>query len=235
MRSLALPALAGTLLLASCHDKPKPPEAPLSKDAAFDFSHSRKSDLPTDRMLIGTGYNTAPGDEKGDCVVRGALETASGGPGNRTRYQIHEVSNLSDFRKTMNLTASGSLGWGIFSGSVSADYYSAGRFTQYNSFLIIEVDVLNPAESLSQSHLTPDALTRAREGSLPFIDACGDQFVHKRQTGGQLTVIVQFSSATSEEQSRISTDVHAAISAFIISGQTDVSFNQTMDKLSQYA
>jgi len=139
---------------------------------------------------------------------------------------------LEDYRKANNLHAAASFGWGIFEGSGSSDFYSSGRFTKFNNFLLIEVTVLNPAEILSTERLTTEALDRAREGSESFIDACGDEFVDKRQTGGEFAVIAQFGSTTAEQQQQVQTNVKVAVHAFFIGGEGEASFGEALSTLS---
>src|SRR5687768_13488343 len=44
-----------------------------------------------DEILLGTGFNTATGRERGDCVQRAAVVTAGGGTGGqRTHYYLRQ-------------------------------------------------------------------------------------------------------------------------------------------------
>jgi hypothetical protein len=232
---------ASVLLSAACNQaSPARSNEPAGAGDAADARKStpsktktftKKSDIPGDRMLLGTGFNTATGAERGDCVVRGPVETVAGGPGARTHYKLREITSLEDFRKATNTTAAASFGWGIFSGSGSSEFYSSGRYTKFNNFLLIDVTVLNPMEILSQVRLTPEARSRAAEGGTSFIDACGDEFVDKRQTGGQFTVIAQFGSTTSEQQEQVQQKIKVAVHAFFIGGEGEAAFNESMTSL----
>lgn len=209
----------------SASNPPSPPTVRVSQKA---------TDLPTNRILIGTGFNSATGEERSDCVVRGRLITVSDAANApRTRYYLRQVTNMREFRNALNLSAAASFGWGIFGGSAASEYYSSGRFTNYNTFIIAKVTVLNEPEILESSRLTDEARRMASEGATSLIQYCGDEFVHKRQTGGEFAFIGQFSSSTTEQQEQVDRHVKAAVSAFIVSGEAEVGFKSAMTELTK--
>jgi hypothetical protein len=122
----------------------------------------------------------------------------------------------------MNASAAASMGFGIFSADASFQFASSGRFSKYNNYIFAQVRVSNATEMLKSYMLTEGALRRAERGIDQFIEMCGDDFVYARQTGGEMTAVIQFSSSSDDQQKQVRAQVDAAVAAFG-SGQAKVS------------
>jgi hypothetical protein len=174
-------------------------------------------DLQTDRLLVGQGYNFVTGAQCGMSVVftdEGDLTTASGTNGQSVTFDYTMLESFEALEQRLNISAAASFGFGIFSADLSADFVRTGSFSQYNTFLFLDVTVTNPTEVLKRPMLTPAAIERAHSGQSAFLDFCGNSYVYGRQTGGQLTAIVQFSSTTQENYQSVKTRVSGSVAGY---------------------
>jgi hypothetical protein len=179
------------------------------------------ADIQTDRLLIGTGFNSATG-VKGGAVVqfdpdreRQELATAAGEqPGQKVIFNLIQVSQMEQLKDALAVSASVSFGFGIFSADASYSFIRTGSFSSFSSYLVVDVRVRNPAQVLRHALLTDAAKQYIRAGGVRFREFAGDEYVYGRITGGQFTAIVVFDSVSTAEQEQVHTAVSAAIAGF---------------------
>ncbi len=61
-----------------------------------------------------------------------------------------------------------------------------------------------------------------------FVDHCGDEYIYGRQTGGDFTAIIRFSSTSQADQQTVSGTINGAIGPF---GGSSVDFTNSLQKL----
>ena len=199
-----------------------PPKSQVAVSTPFRLGNDLKmTDIQSDRLLIGTGYNSATG-QKGGAVVQfdpdheqQQLATAAGEqPGQRVTFNLIQVSQTEQLKDALAVSASVSFGFGIFSTDASYSFLKTGSFSSFSSYLVVDVRVRNPAQVLRHALLTDAAKRYIRTGGVRFREFAGDQYVYGRITGGQLTAIVVFNSVSTSEQQTVRTAVSAAIAGF---------------------
>lgn len=198
-------------------------------------SAQKAADIPSDRLLIGTGYNSATG-EKGGAVVafnpaRAAQELAMAAgdePGQRVTFHLHQISQTQQLKDALGVSAAVSFGFGIFSSDASYSFIKTGSFSSYSSYLMVDVRVRNAAEVLRHARLTQPAMQYIRAGGVRFREFAGDQYVYGRITGGQFTAIVAFQSKSSAEQVDVQREVSAAVAGF---GGGEAQFSSALQRL----
>lgn len=179
-------------------------------------------DLPTDRLLIGMGFNSATGEKGGHVVefdpAREAdyLSTAvSRDPGQRVRFSLQHLTRLVQLTERTSTSVAANFGWGIFGGSAEYEFVRTGSFTQFSSYLFIEVRVQNATETLRVRRLSEDARDALNVGATRFLDFAGDQFVDGRISGGLFRAVVEFRSKSNTEAERSAGAVSAAVGGFL--------------------
>jgi hypothetical protein len=193
------------------------------------------TDLATDRLSIGDGYNSATGDPGGNCVAFNPSNEASelyvpgGVAGQRTLYDLYEITTLEQLKTSLNVSASASFDWGIFSGDASYQFMRSGTLNSYSNYLFVRVRVANPTEIIKRKSLSSSALQYASQGR--FFQTCGNEFIYARTTGGDLTALVEFSSNSTTEHEQVSTSVNLAVNGFLASGGGGVAMSQALDQL----
>ncbi|UXR94606.1 hypothetical protein [Agrobacterium tumefaciens] len=187
-----------------------------------------------DFLLVGQGFNSISATQGGQSVVyrgTGDLTTTTGKEGGfETVFRLEKIESLHSLREKLNISASASCGFGIYSGDAASSYFRSRSFNSHSVFVFVDVLVLKPSLVLKQSLMSPAALKAADEGLTRFLGFCGDNYVYGYQAGGQLTAIAEFTSKTANEFEQVSANVEAAISGF---GGGGVSFNQTLETLSK--
>lgn len=176
--------------LALSFSKGLAPDTP--KYDAMTAAKAAPDDIPSDRLLLGQGFNSLSAEKGALCVDydpnndAAEVTTTVGSPdtaGQHTEYRLEQISSLETLKKAENIDASASFGFGIFSADASASFISSGEFTQYNNFVFVQVKVLNAFQQLKRRVLRPPALAWARQGANTFVDHCGDEYVYGRQMG----------------------------------------------------
>jgi len=191
--------------------------------------------LPSNQLEIGRGYDSVFATIKSQTVKYDPnnpsqyLVTAAGSQNQETTKFLHEINSMSELRDTLELDASASFGWGIFSADASYNYYKTTTYSQYNRFLELRVSVLNAPEILHHTYLTESAISFAETGPSTFLRMCGDQYVYGRQTGGELDAIIQVSSSSQSQFDSQKTSVEGAVAAF---GSGKLTFSQAIQQIS---
>ncbi|MGE5607725.1 MAG: hypothetical protein ACM359_00580 [Bacillota bacterium] len=191
---------------------------------------SMNMDVQSDRLLIGQGFNSITGESGGMAVVfnENDLVTAGGGRGQITRVEFMAIESAEQLKEKLNISAAASLGFGIFNGDVAAQFFRNALYTRHNTFLYVDVIVVNPAEVLKKAILTRAALQRLEDGQAAFLDYCGNSYVYGRQTGGRLTAVVQFSSTDMANFTETNVRVNAQVKAV---GNGSVKIDQAIESL----
>jgi hypothetical protein len=193
---------------------------------------SSSTTIPTDQLQPGTGFNTATAAERGDCIERAQMNAVMGASGQETVYDLQEITSLRQLRRATAFSGAASFGMGVFSASATHSFMSSGTFNDYSNFIYVKVNVLNPVQVLTAAKLTKEAKDRQKKGAGPFIDMCGDEFVHKIQTGGSFEAIVQFNSKDEAQQESNRTQIRAAVKSFVASGSAEVAMSKSFESLS---
>lgn len=185
--------------------------------------------INTDTLLIGQGFNTVTGEQGGAAVKYSGekdLVRVGGENGVKVNYRYETFESLQTLRNKLNISATASLGLGVFNSDLAFEYLRGASFCTYNKYLMVDITVTNPAEVLRESVLTGPAVLRTigPNRAKRFLAFAGNTHVYGRVTGGQLTVVLQFSSTTSEDAQRVSAAVEASAVALRTGGKIETEF-----------
>jgi hypothetical protein len=186
---------------------------------------------PGTTLLVGRGFNSVRAEVLGDCVKRGALTTI-GGNAQTTRFSMKQIETVEDLKESLSVSASGSFGYGVYSGSAKASYMKSKDFSSNSSYLLVSVRVENQTEVLDAYEFTDSAraLLKANKRT-EFLARCGDEFVAAKTTGGEFTAIVEFMSKTEEQKQKISAAIKGSGGTWNVAAD----FKSSMEKLSKFS
>lgn len=185
-----------------------------------------------DTILPGQGFNSISASQGGQAVEYNGSESLApvlDVDGFTTSFNLRRIESLQQMKDQLNISASASVGVGVYSGDASAKYIRSRSFNKYSVFILIDVSVVAPSLVLKKSVMTKAALEAAENGFDRFLGFCGDSYCYGLQIGGQLTAIAQFESKTIANQEKVNASVSAAISGF---GGGRASFASAINKLS---
>lgn len=197
------------------------------------------SEIATDRLSVGDGFNSTTGEPGGNCAVfdpgheKDDLYVPGGVTGQKTVYDFYEITSLDQLKTALNVSASASFGYGIFSADASFSFMKSGSYNSYHNYLFVQIRVTNPTEILKKKSLSPAALQYAATNR--FFETCGNEFIYARTTGGDLTGIIELSSSSVEEHDKLSAAMNVAINGFLASGGGSASFSQAIDTVKNVA
>ena len=174
-------------------------------------------------MDVGLGFNLSPAPT-GATPRWWAESRRSKGPRAAHRHQVpdhHRGHQLHEFLG-INVEAEGSyLG---FSASAKVDYAEECDFSNFSTYVVIQVRVLTP----SSRSANPSSPTR--RGSLltvgntdAFRRRFGDCFISGRQLGGEYYAIYQFTSTSEAKKASLSAQVNAAWTSGLASAELHAS------------
>lgn len=184
---------------------------------------------PGTTLLVGRGFNSVRAEVLGDCVERGALTTI-GGNAQTTRFSMKQIESVEDLKESLSVSASGSFGYGVYSGSAKASYMKSKDFSSNSSYLLVSVRVENQTEVLDAYKFTDSARALLKaDKRTEFLARCGDEFVAAKTTGGEFTAIVEFMSKTEEQKEKISSSIKGSGGTWNVAAD----FKSSMEKLSK--
>ncbi len=188
-------------------------------------------DLKTNRAIVGRGVNTVTTQILGQAVEFGGdsdLVQAAPGDGQLVDYQLEQVESLEKLKELMQISATASLGLGIFGAKGSVDILRTSDVTKYENFLFVDVLVRNPVEMLRRYSMTEEALRQIQANPSEFVRHYGNAFIYGRETGGHLTALVQFSSTDQYDYENVKAELSASLGIFF---KTTASFVKALERM----
>ena len=175
-------------------------------------------------MDVGLGFNLLTGTHGRDSAVVGRVTAVEGGHGQHTDTKCQtttEVTKLHEFLG-INVEAEGSyLG---FSASAKVDYAEECDFSNFSTYVVIQVRVLNPFESIREPKFSDEAWELLTVGNTDaFRRRFGDCFISGRQLGGEYYAIYQFTSTSEAKKASLSAQVNAAWTSGLASAELHAS------------
>lgn len=193
------------------------------------------SEIPSDRVLIGTGFNSATLEAKGKVVKFYSdkdLTKADIASGQRTFYDLDFINSYTDLFKSLNINVQASLKIGPFKGSAAYQIYNETKISELNTYLLTKVIVQNPAQILRSKILTDTALQIANSNDDElFLERFGDEFIYGKITGGELYCLFQFESNSLAEKKAIYTKVSAAYNKFAGGAKGNTEWASTLSEI----
>lgn len=192
------------------------------------------TDIATDRLRVGQGFNSVTGSQGILNSVKfdgpEDLDTLTSGVGQNVRFTLKSITSYEELTRELRISASASLGVGIYSGSVAASLATSFRSTRLDKYLLVGCRVENMSLVLKSAELTQAAMNRASTSG-EFLEFCGDSYVYGYVTGGEMLALVRF-TATSEQQSKqLSIEVQAAAKGY---GSGRASMSESVSSVKTY-
>jgi len=190
-------------------------------------------DLTPDKPIpLGRGISSLNGEPRGDCVEHSPIAGLQLN-GQIVTYQSKLITSRQEFQEFIEASASiqagGIAGWNA---SASATYSNQISINSYDVDYVARVTVQNQGQVLQNVALKPEIIVRIAREAQPlkwFLDACGDSYVNKIVSGGELVANLHLSTKSVQETTQTSAQLKGATLTFSASGD----FSKTVSSLSQ--
>jgi hypothetical protein len=164
-------------------------------------------DMPTvefqDPMAFGKGIQSLQLRPRGDGVVGDAPPPASGSQ--TVEFALRKIESYDDYQKALGFDADASASYGLFHGSAKFDWSEQHKYTSFSRYLVASITVTNEFQQLANPKLTPSAAALLAAGNTDrFYDEFGDSFVLGITTGGAYFALLEFTSQSESDLSKIS-------------------------------
>lgn len=185
--------------------------------------------------LLGSGWDSISSSVMGDCVkhidvpIETILPTGQlNSDGQLVTYSSSLITNVSQVRSALKVSASASFSYGIYSGSGNFDLFSDDSVNTFSSYMYLSVTVLNASEVLSEKNLLDSRVKQISENTDDFRKGCGDQYVAGVSTGGTFTAVVRIETDSEAHQQSIDAAISGAAAGF---GQASASMDSQFSSL----
>jgi hypothetical protein len=189
-----------------------------------------------DSMTLLKGYDVVSGLTRGDCVSPGDLDNGTeGANGNKGLWQIDFISDTAQLQKSLDVSASASLGQAVgASASVKARYSNSLRLNSYSVYAVASVQIEKSATNYNNVQLKQtyvDLINRVDPNKMKtFRTRCGDKYVAGQKTGGEYAAIIEIRTSSREEQTNASASVKAKSGPYSGSGSFVSALNELNSK-----
>jgi hypothetical protein len=184
-----------------------------------------------DPSAPGRGFSTLGNDWRGDCVAFDPLGSKPPIDAAHTEYEIKIFDTADDFESFINISASASMSYGIYSGDAAADYLKVINEHTFSNFIAGKVTVDLPAMDVSATGLSALGKNALSLGSAHFHRTCGNEFATSVVYGGEFVFMLEVTSRDHAEYEATKADLHASVGNFgSLSGQFAQSLQQITKK-----
>lgn len=182
-------------------------------------------------MAVGVGYDAVSGNVCGDCVVRSDLE---GEGGEDVYFAVDMVSSREELARFMNISASASLKYAVFSGGGKTRYFAEQKIYKYSLYIVVACVVQHSAKRMRDVELTANAKQLLAIGNTEkFRQRCGDEFLVGYTSGGEFYGIYEFATKSEDEHRTMSQTLRGSGGYGAWSGSGSASFEAAIRKLSE--
>ena len=193
--------------------------------------------VPSDLLIPGQGFHSSVGKQGMVNAVDynfSADEMTSAVPGDfkgqASGLVLESFDNFDELTASLNISASASLGMGIYSGSASYKLEATERHTRFDNYLMVSVRSRNPAKVLKRPIMSASALKILNGSQEDFLKYCGNSYVYGYVTGGELIGIHRYTASSDEQSSRVRLEVQAAAQGY---GNGSLTVDQAFKKVTQ--
>ncbi len=163
-----------------------------------------------EKLNFGNGYNSSTGeayygvlDYKG---VAEDTELVGGARGNTGSISVDLIETKEQFKCSLNLSASLELDFELGAwksqNNVKLNALNETEFNDFSQNLVIKAVYENEPITIIQPRIREDLIELARTDPETFMRTCGDMFVSRIYTGGELYMVFNMSERDSRENSR---------------------------------
>ncbi|MAW95307.1 MULTISPECIES: hypothetical protein [unclassified Leeuwenhoekiella] len=163
-----------------------------------------------DKLNFGNGYNSTTGKTYfGVMEFAGSesdIELMAGAKGNRGEVTMEILESKEDLKKSLNVTAEAELDmiiYGITSkNSLKLKTVQDTEFSDFSQHAVIKARYVNEPLVLINPRVKQELIDLAQSDPETFIRTCGDMFVSRIYTGGELYSVFSLSSQDSNEKTQ---------------------------------
>jgi hypothetical protein len=158
-----------------------------------------------DPMNYGAGAESLRIKVRGNGVTGGTPQSVPGGGGQTIQFSLLKVDSYEDYQSAFNLDAEASAIYGLFHASAKFSFAESHKFHSYSKYLVASIVVTNAFEQIPDPKLIDPARTLLANGQQDrFRAEFGDSFVLGIKTGGEYHAVLEFTSQTQEDLTKIS-------------------------------
>lgn len=182
-------------------------------------------------MALGVGYDAVAGKVRGDGVERTDPE---GEGGEDVYFAIDMISSRQELARFMNITASASMRYAVFSGGGKTRYFEEQKINQFSIYIVVACIVQHSAKRMRDVELKASArqlLVSANTDK--FRQSYGDEFLVGYTAGGEFYGIYEFATRSEDEYRTFSQTLRGSGGYGAWSGSGTASFEAAIRKLSE--
>lgn len=188
--------------------------------------------------FIGKGVDIDLGENYGEALIYEPTQAiaddgSTSNPGQKIEFHLTQITSNQELTRSLNVSASASLGIGPFSGSAEAKYASLQQINRYSTYLLVSVTVYNSARIIRSPRLNPEAYTLLQnEGWDTFEQRYGPQYMAGVRTGGSYHALITINTTSKQEQNEISAAVSASYGTFKAAGKFNKELTEAIENKS---
>jgi hypothetical protein len=164
---------------------------------------------------LGKAVNSATGNVGGNLIkynfTKDEINTKTIG---HTDYDFQTVTDIYDLVKKFNLDVSLSIKYFSFNGNARYELSKSLNINRYHQYIAARINVIDREESLKEIWIRPEAASLAKKNKELFISKYGDQVITSKVIGGDLIVVIEVESNSTEENESTKAHVDAAVNAW---------------------
>jgi hypothetical protein len=179
------------------------------------------------QLYIGKGVDSDTGQVFGCAIDFDSVQSA--GPGQIVSLRLESISSSREMAETLNVKASASItaGWGA---SAEFSMTQSKEVNSYYTYALVRVVVKNPAQTLRNPRLRPQAQTLLEQhGWNAFADAYGWEYVDGFISGGSYYALLEIQTSSQKEQDA----VKAKLSGFYGPFSASAEFQQSLKDIAK--
>jgi hypothetical protein len=158
----------------------------------------------TDVTDLGRGFTTVDGSTKGYGLVPQNTGPPTGGDGVQIAYTYTLVETIDELATSMDLNASLSMRFGLFGSSGKFSFAQKASVHDESLFICLNIKVQRAATQLKPPiTYDPVALEIRKTDPAAFRAAYGDAYVAATRTGGELGLVLEIHTHSSQERQDI--------------------------------
>ncbi len=158
-----------------------------------------------DPMNFGSGVQALRLKVRGTGVIGGTPTAVVGGGGQTVQFSLLKVDSYEDYQSAFNFDAEASAIYGLFHGSAKFSFAEGHKFHSYSKYLVASIVVTNAFKQIPDPKLSVPANNLLENGlDDRFRAEFGDSFVLGIKMGGEYHAVLEFTSQTQEDLTKIS-------------------------------
>lgn len=181
---------------------------------------------------LGRSFNSATGNIQGNLIDYNfkpeEITTRNLGFVN---YYFERVTSFQDLVQKFNLDVSASVKYFSFKGNARYEQSKSLQVTKYHEYIAARIYVEDREEALKSVLMKPEAVTLAKQDKKKFVSKYGDQVITSRIVGGDLIVLIEIQSESSQEKSANKVHVDAAMSAWGATASASVDMKNSLEEV----